>query len=80
MSKYKNTSKEEKDSRGNWHDLPTAEDLKLTKRPCDICKKKSGSVRFWGATSVLICSKEECQDKMAENWAEAMKSTEDTNY
>lgn len=50
---------------------------------CDVCKRK-GPIRWWGNTSVAVCSRAECSETMSARWQESMremqKETDDEYY
>ena len=57
--------------RKSGHKLPGVEALKPENRKCDVCGSMEG-VRFWGATSVLVCRKSECNDQVADGWSRCL--------
>jgi len=57
--------------------LHTAESLGLSKRPCDICKKKDRRVHFFGNTNVLVCGRDNCISEIQRRREELMKSYEE---
>jgi hypothetical protein len=69
-------SNQEKESmsvtEGHRKPLPTASGLGLNTKPCDICGSTRTPVRFWGATSVLVCGGSACDIEMQSRWDECM--------
>lgn len=60
--------------------LPTATDLKLDSKPCDICGKTDHPVSFWGMSSVLTCRRTACNEEVLRRYNEILSENTKLAY